>query len=198
MKSFELKAEKRANIGSKFAKVIRKEGNVPCVIYGNGEHMDIVVSAKELAGAINTPEVFVINVNLEGKVIPCIIKDMQFHPVSDEPMHIDFYAIAEDKAIVVKLPVKLVGHAPGVKAGGKMQINARKLAVKGLLKDIPEQVTVDVSELELEKAIKVKELTVENLQLVDPKDMLVCRVNRTRAAAAAAAAEANAQNAKKK
>ena len=190
MKTFDLKGTVRENSGTKFAKIIRKEGNVPCVVYGNCEHIDFVVSAKEVNNAVFTPEVYLVNLDINGKIIPAIIKDLQFHPVTDEILHIDFYAVADDKPVTVKLPVIIEGHAPGVKAGGKLVLSSRKLQVSGKVADLPASVKVDISGLELEKAIKVGDLQFENIKLVDPQDMLICRVKTTRAAAAAAAAEA--------
>ncbi len=200
MKTFDLKGSKRENIGSKFAKEIRKAGNVPAVVYGNGtENINFVVSAKELKGAIITPEVYIVNLNIDGKVIPSVIKDVDFHPVTDEVVHIDFYAIKEDKELIVKLPIEVVGHAPGVKAGGKLIISSRKLKSKGLPANLPDRVVVSVETLELDKAIKVGDLKFDNFEIVDPKDMLVCRVKTTRAAQAAArAAEDDGKKKKKK
>lgn len=191
MKTFDLNCAKRENAGTKFAKLIRQEGNVPCVVYGNCEHIDFTVTQKEVSGAVFTPEVYLVNLNIDGKIIPSIIKDLQFHPVTDEILHIDFYAVAEDKPVKVKLPVEIEGHAPGVKAGGKLVISSRKLTAFGTVSTIPDSIKVDISNLELEKSIKVGDLSFENFKIADPKDMLVCRVKATRATAASETAAAS-------
>lgn len=180
MLTFDLNGTKRENIGTKYAKVMRKEGLVPCIVYGNGKNINFTVSAKELSGAVVTPNVYIINLNIEGEVIKAIIKDLQFHPVTDEVMHADFYAFADDQEITVKLPLELVGMAPGVKAGGKMKIAARKAKVKGLYSNLPETVKVDISSLEIEQRISVADISVENCKIVDPQDALICRVIATR------------------
>lgn len=180
MLTFDLNGTKRENIGTKFAKDIRKAGQVPCIVYGNGKSINFTVSAKELKGAVVTPNVYIINLNIDGEAIKAIIKDLQFHPVTDEVMHADFYAFADDQEITVKLPYELVGMAPGVKAGGKMKIAARKAKVKGLYTNLPETVKVDISSLEIEQRISVCDVQVENCKIVDPQDALICRVVATR------------------
>ncbi|MCQ2973771.1 MAG: 50S ribosomal protein L25 [Bacteroidales bacterium] len=197
MKTFELKGTKRENIGTKYAKEIRKEGLVPCIVYGNGENINFTVSKKDVNGAIFTPNVYIVNLEIDGKVIPTVIKEMQFHPVTDEVMHIDFYAYKEDQEITVKLPVTFEGHAPGVKAGGKLQTAVRKLKVTGKASNLPEQIVVSIAELELEQSIKVGDLKFDNYSISDPKDMLLCRILATRATQAAAATEESGKKKKK-
>lgn len=180
MLTFDLKGAKRENIGTKYAKVMRKEGLVPCIVYGNGKSINFTVSAKELKGAVVTPNVYIINLNIDGEAIKAIIKDLQFHPVTEEVMHADFYAFADDQEITVKLPYEFVGMAPGVKAGGKMKIAARKAKVKGLCANLPETVKVDISSLEVDQRISVCDIKIDNCEIVDPQDALICRVVATR------------------
>ena len=189
MRTFDLKGTERKQIGSKYAKQLRKEGQVPCIVYGNKNQINFSVSQKELKGAVVTPHVYIVNLDIEGKVIKTVIKDLQFHPVTDEVLHADFYAFADDQAISVKLPVNLVGLAPGVKVGGKMKQSARKVTVKGKAADLPEKIDVDVSSLELEQSIKVGDLKFEKIEITDPQDALICRIMATRATAAAASAD---------
>jgi len=186
MKTFELSGTKREDLGTKFAKIIRKEGKVPCIVYGNGKQINFVVDQKAINGAVFTPNVYIVNLNIDGEVIKSFIKDLQFHPVTDEVMHADFYAFADDQEIVVKLPYEFVGSSVGVKAGGKMKIAARKAKVKGVYTNLPETVKVDISDLDLEQSISVKDIKVENCKLVDPQDALICRVVPTRASKAVA------------
>lgn len=181
MKTFELNGTKRDILGTKFAKIARKEGKVPCVVYGNGKQINFTVSQKDLNGAVFTPNVYIVNLNIDGEVIKTFIKELQFHPVTDEVMHADFYAFADDQEIVVKLPYEFVGSSIGVKAGGKMKYAARKAKVKGVYTNLPETVKVDVSDLDVEQSIKVSDVKIENCHIVDPQDALICRVVATRA-----------------
>jgi len=187
MRTFDLKGTKREQIGSKYAKQLRKEGQVPCIVYGNNTQINFSVDQKELKGAVVTPHVYIVNLNIDNQVIPTVIKDLQFHPVTEEVLHADFYAFAPDQAISVKLPLNFVGLAPGVKVGGKLKQSARKVTVKGKAADLPEKINVDISSLELEQSIKVGDLKFDNIQITDPQDALICRILATRATAAAAA-----------
>ena len=197
MKVFEIKGTKRENIGTKYAKQIRKEGLVPCVAYCADKHIDFTVSQKEINGAIFTPEVFVVKIDLDGQILNTVIKDMQFHPVTDEVMHIDFYIYNDEQEITVKLPVVFEGHAPGVKAGGKLKTAVRKLKVTGKVANLPEKIVVSIAELELEQQIKVHDLKFDNYHISDPQDMLLCRIAATRATQQAAAAADDGKKKKK-
>ena len=197
MKVFEIKGTKRENIGTKYAKQIRKEGLVPCVAYCADKHIDFTDSQKEINGAIFTPEVFVVKIDLDGQILNTVIKDMQFHPVTDEVMHIDFYIYNDEQEITVKLPVVFEGHAPGVKAGGKLKTAVRKLKVTGKVANLPEKIVVSIAELELEQQIKVHDLKFDNYHISDPQDMLLCRIAATRATQQAAAAADDGKKKKK-
>lgn len=197
MKVFEIKGTKRENLGTKYAKQIRKEGLVPCVAYCADKHIDFTVSQKEINGAIFTPEVFVVKIDLDGQILNTVIKDMQFHPVTDEVMHIDFYIYNDEQEITVKLPVVFEGHAPGVKAGGKLKTAVRKLKVTGKVANLPERIVVSIAELELEQQIKVHDLKFDNYHISDPQDMLLCRIAATRATQQAAAAADDGKKKKK-
>ncbi len=197
MKTFNLSGTKREDIGTKFAKLIRKEGKVPCIVYGNNKQINFTVSQKELNGAIFTPNVYIVNLDIDGEEIKTFIKDIQFHPVTDEPLHVDFYAFADDQQITVKLPYEFVGSSVGVKAGGKMKIAARKAKVKGVYTALPETVKVDITELDIEQSIKVSDIKIENCEIVDPKDALICRVIPTRASKAEAKGDDDKKKKKK-
>ncbi|MBR4441601.1 MAG: 50S ribosomal protein L25 [Bacteroidales bacterium] len=197
MKVFEIKGTKRENLGTKYAKLIRKEGLVPCIAYGKGENINFTVSKKAINAAIFTPEVYVVKIDIDGKVINTVIKELQFHPVSDEVMHIDFYSYSDDQEITVKLPVVFEGHAPGVKAGGKLKTCVRLLKVTGKVANLPEKIVVSIAELELEQQIKVHDLKFDNYRISDPQDMLLCRIMATRATQQAAAADDGGKKKKK-
>ena len=197
MKVFEVKGTKRDNLDTKFAKDLRKEGLVPCVAYCCGKHIDFTVKQKEINGAIFTPEVFIVKIDIDGETYNTVIKDMQFHPVTDEVMHIDFYIFNDEQEVTVKLPVVFEGHAPGVKAGGKLKTAARKLKVTGKAANLPERIVVSIAELELEQQIKVYDLKFDNYRISDPQDMLLCRIVATRATQQAAAADDGGKKKKK-
>lgn len=190
MKTFELNGAVRTEVGKKATKANRREGIVPAVIYGGeGSKEAVHFSVKEgdVRKLIYTPEIFLIDLNLDGKVYKAILKDMQFHPVTDKLLHLDFLHIFEDKPIVIDVPVVLDGLAEGVKAGGKLSLDMRKLKVKALYKDVPEKVHIDITNLALGKSIQVGELHFDGLELLNAKNSVVCRVQLTRAARGLAA-----------
>ena len=180
----------RSSEQARALKAIRKNNGVPCVLYGAGENVHFTVTNEGLRNLVYTPHIYVVNLDIDGKVVTAIMKDIQFHPVKDTILHVDFLQINEEKPIVMEVPVQLEGLAEGVKAGGKLQLQMRKLKVKALYTNIPEKLIVNVSHLGLGKAIQVKELAFENLELLNAKEAVVCAVKLTRAALGAAAAAA--------
>lgn len=200
MKEIALNGQYRQELGKKSSREIRKNGQVPCVIYGvekdeNGCPVakSFVVSNKELAKLLYTPNVYIVNLNLEGTPVKAILKDLQTDFVTDRPLHVDFYQITEDKPVVMEIPVKLNGLAEGVKAGGKLVSTVRKLKVKALYSNFPDTLDIDVTGLGLGKSIKVSELSFENLEIVTSKEVVVCGVRMTRAARSAAEEEEAAE-----
>lgn len=195
MRSIEVKGTartiaERSSEQAKALKAIRKNNGVPCVLYGGAENVHFTVTNEGLRNLVYTPHIYVVNLDIDGKQVKAIMKDIQFHPVKDTILHVDFLEINEEKPIVIEVPVQLEGLAEGVKAGGKLQLQMRKLKVKALYTNIPERLVVNVSHLGLGKAIQVKELSFENLELLNAKDAVVCAVKLTRAARGAAAAAA--------
>lgn len=172
-------------------KAIRKNNGVPCVLYGGKEIVHFTVTNEGLRNLVYTPHIYVVDLVIDGKKYNAIMKDIQFHPVKDNILHVDFYEIDEAKPIVMEVPVQLEGLAEGVKAGGKLSLQMRKLKVKALYNVIPERLVVNVSHLGLGKTVKVGELNYEGLELLNAKDAVVCAVKLTRAARGAAAAAAN-------
>ena len=170
-------------------KAIRKNNGVPCVLYGGKEIVHFTVPAEGLRNLVYTPHIYVVDLDIDGKKVNAIMKDIQFHPVKDNILHVDFYEIDEAKPIVMEVPVQLEGLAEGVKAGGKLALQIRKLKVKALYNLIPEKLIVNVSHLGLGKTIKVGELNFENLELLNAKEAVVCAVKLTRAARGAQAAQ---------
>ena len=192
MKSIEVKGTartiaERSSDQARALKAIRKDNGVPCVLYGGGENIHFTVPAEGLRNLVYTPHIYVVDLIIDGKKVNAILKDIQFHPVKDNILHVDFYQIDEAKPIVMEVPVQLEGLAEGVKAGGKLVLQMRKLKVKALYNIIPEKLIVNVSHLGLGKTVKVGELSYEGLELLNAKEAVVCAVNLTRAARGAAA-----------
>ena len=187
MKTFELKGAVRTDLGKKATKAERVVDKVPCVLYGGVENTHFTTTVSDIRKMIYSPEVFVVNLDIDGKKTKAIMKALQFHPVSDKVLHIDFLEITEDKPVVVELPVKLEGLAEGVKAGGKLALEMRKLKVKGLYTQIPENIVIDVTELGLGKSIQVAKVSAANLEILNAKNAVVAQVKLTRAARGAAA-----------
>jgi len=190
MKTFDLAGAVRADLGKKATKACRREGSIPAVIYGGEKSKDAIhfsVSTSDVRKLIYTPEIFLVNLNLDGKVYKAILKDIQFHPVSDQILHIDFLHVFEDRPIVIDVPVVLDGLAEGVKAGGKLSLDTRKLKVKALYSNVPEKVHINIENLALGKSIQVGDLHFEGLELLNAKNSVVCRVQLTRAARGLAA-----------
>jgi len=192
MKSFELTGSKRESTGKKAAKAYRKDSLIPCVLYGGKEVVHFTVTKEGIRKLVYTPEVHIVNLTIEGKKFTAILKDMQTHPVSDELIHADFLEIFKDKPVVIDIPIVLEGLAQGVKEGGKLSMEMRKLKVKGLYKDFPEKIIVNVENLGLGKTIQVGNLDFKNLELLNAKDNVVASVKSTRAAKGMALAPAAA------
>ncbi|WP_297170882.1 50S ribosomal protein L25/general stress protein Ctc [uncultured Porphyromonas sp.] len=184
MKHFKLSAtvRKADQLGKKATKGLRREGLVPVVLYGGSETQHLVVKADDINKLIYTPDIFLIELDVEGKLIKAVLKEVQFHPVSDKTLHADLYEVSEDKPIVMSVPVVLNGHAVGVRAGGKLVREKRNLRVRAVYDKIPENLVIDVTNLKLGKTIQVHELSFEGLELVDAPQAVVCAVKQTRAA----------------
>ena len=198
MKEFALNGQKRETVGKKASRLLRKEGLVPCNNYG--EHtedgkpkaMSFAIAMADLRKVIYTPHIYVLNLNIDGEERKAVIKELQFHPVKDTVLHVDFYEVNEEKPLTIGIPVKLNGLAQGVRDGGKLNLSIRKLNVTAPYKQIPEVLDIDVTGLELGKSIKVRDLSFEGLELATPADVVVCSVKATRASRSAAAADADA------
>ena len=182
MKTFELTGSKRESTGKKAAKAYRKESLVPCVLYGGDEVVHFTVTKEGIRKLVYTPEVYIVNLSVEGKNYAAILKEMQFHPASDELMHADFLQVFENKPVVLEIPIVLEGLAQGVKDGGKLSMDMRKLKVKGLYKYFPEKLVVNIENLGLGKTIQVGNLNFDHLELLNAKDNVIASVKVTRAA----------------
>jgi len=190
MKTYQLAGTPRPEFGKKAAKIVRKEGNVPCVLYGGSEVVHFSVLDNDLRGLIFTPEIFLVELTLGDKKYKSILKDAQFHPVKDTTLHLDFYEVSETKPILMNVPVRLNGLAEGVKNGGKLSQELRKLKVKAVYTDIPESLNIDVTNLGLGKTMQVGALSFDKLEIITNKQSVVCAVKLTRVARGLAAAAA--------
>ncbi len=197
MKEISVSGQKRNDLGKKASKLIRKEGLIPCNIYGEakGENglpvaMSFVAPMAELRKVVYTPHIYVVNLNIDGEEHKAVLKELQFHPVTDALLHVDFYEINETKPITIGIPVKLNGLAQGVRYGGRISLSIRKINVTAPYQAIPEQLDIDVTNLGLGKSIKVGSLSFEGLKIATSPEVIVCSVKATRASRSAAAAEA--------
>lgn len=188
MKEINVSGKKRKDLGKKASKQLRKEGYVPCNIYGavqvdgKPEALAFAAPMSELRKVVYTPHIYVINLNIDGESHTAILKELQFHPVTDALLHVDFYAVNDQKPITIGIPVKLVGLAQGVRDGGRMNLSIRKVNVTAPYQRIPEHLDIDVTNLKIGKSIKVGQLNFEGLEMATPKDVVVCSVKMTRAA----------------
>ena len=200
MKEINVTGQKRTDLGKKASKLLRKEGLVPCNLYGeqkdeNGKPvaMSFAVPMTELRKVVYTPHIYVINLIIDGESHTAVMKELQFHPVTDALLHVDFYEVNDQKPLTIGIPVKLVGLAQGVRDGGRMNLSIRKINVTAPYQQIPEHLDVDVTALKIGKSIKLGELSFEGLEIATPKEVIVCSIKMTRAAQQAAAAAAAAE-----
>lgn len=182
MKSFKLEGKLRPELGKKASKALRGSDAIPAVLYGGNEVVHFTVTQESVRNLIYSPEIFVVELNIEGREYKAVLKELQFHPVTDAILHLDFLQVEAGKPVVVEVPVVLEGHAEGVRAGGKLALEMRKLKVKAAYTEIPEKLHIDVTNLGLGKTIQVGALSFEGLELMNAKNAVVCAVKLTRAA----------------
>lgn len=186
MQVFELNGEVRTDLGKKATNALRAESKVPCVLYGGKGNIHFSVVEKELQKLLYTPVVYIVNVKVGGETYESVMREVQFHPVTDRVLHMDFYQIADDKPVTMEVPVKLQGFAEGVQAGGKLSLVVRKLKVRAVPANLPGEIVIDVTNLGLGKSVKVKDLSFDNFEIVNAKEVVVAQIKLTRAARAAA------------
>lgn len=218
MKTFQLAAEPRTDLGKKATKALREQNRIPVVLNGGaivdlpysgtlkaGEKVveignnkglittDLSVAQDAVRKLIYTPDIFAIELDLNGEKRMAVLKDIQFHPVKDTILHIDLLEVSDKKPVTIEVPVKLEGHAEGVKAGGKLSLSMKKIKVRAIYTEIPERVVVNVDNLGLGKTLQIGDLHFEGLELMNAKNAVVCAVQLTRAARGAAQAAAAAK-----
>ena len=195
MKQIQISGKKRETTGKKASKELRKEGMIPCNLYGEAKAdgkpvaFSFVAPMSELRKLIYTPHIYLVELNIDGVNHAAIIKEIQFHPTTDAVLHIDFYEVNESKPIVMGVPVKHIGLAQGVRDGGRMNKSIRKINVRAPYAQIPETLDIDVTKLRIGKSIKVGDLSFEGLELITSKDVVVCSIKNTRNAVASSESE---------
>ena len=215
MKVFQLAAEPRTDLGKKAAKKLRSENKIPAVLnggeiidlpytaalkpgekiveIGNGKGLittDLAVTQEAVRKLVYTPDIYAIELEVNGEKRMAVLKDLQFHPVKDTILHLDLLEVNDKKPVTIEVPVKLEGHAEGVKAGGKLNLSMKKIKVRAIYTEIPERVVINVDNLGLGKTLQIGELHFDGLELMNAKNAVVCAVQLTRAARGAQAAAA--------
>ncbi len=184
MKSLKIKGQKREGLGKKETKKLRENGLVPGVIYGGDEVIHVTIAFSELRSFVYTPNVYLVDLEIDGEIIKAMIQDIQWHPVDEEMLHIDFLKVEADRPVKINIPVKLTGMAKGTRAGGRLKVSLRKLRVKALAENLPDFIEIDITKLGIGDNIKVGQLQRENLEFLDKKSNPIVGVISTRVAMA--------------
>lgn len=183
MKTVSLSGSLRENVGKKDATDLRRQGKVPCVLYGGQEQIHFFIDERDAKKLIITPNVYIVKLNIGGKEVKAIVQEAQLHPVTDRFTHLDFIEVIDGKPVKVKLPIKLEGFSIGVRNGGKLRQNFRKLTVKGLEADLPENITVNIEKLRIGGKIRVSDININGVELLDASTAVVVAVQMARGAA---------------
>ena len=200
MKSITIEGQERESVGKKATKALRDAGMVPCVIYGGDQPVHFAADERAFKGLVYTPSAHTVVIELGNNAYNAILQDIQFHPVSDAILHIDFFQLLENREVVMEVPVKVIGKSPGVMAGGVLRLAQRRLKVKALPKNLPDFIEADITPLEMGNKLYVTKLAADNFKFMHPDNTVVCQVRVSRAALKAAqeAAKAEKTSGKKK
>lgn len=182
MQSITIKGTKRESVGKKETKALRNADKVPCVIYGGGNTIHFSAEEKAFKKLVYTPNVYTASIDVDGKKFNTVLQDIQFHPVSDKILHIDFYQLFDDKEIAMNIPVRLIGSSPGVMNGGNLRFTNRKLRIKALPMNLPDEIVADISNLKIGDKLFLNELTGDKFSFLHPENMVVVQVRMARAA----------------
>ncbi|AEW86817.1 50S ribosomal protein L25 [Flavobacterium columnare] len=194
MKSITIKGSERESVGKVSTKALRNAGMVPCVLYGGDQPVHFAAEEKAFKNLVYTPNAHTVVIELEnGKTFNAVLQDIQFHPVTDKVLHIDFYQLFENKEVTMEIPVKIVGNSKGVMAGGVLRLNQRKLKVKALPANLPDFIETDISELEMGNKLYITKLYTDTYKFLHPDNTVVCQVRISRAAMKAAQEAAKAE-----
>jgi len=187
MKSITIQGTKRESVGKKSTKALRDAELVPCVVYGGGEPLNFSAEERAFKGLVYTPEAHTVSIEIDGQAIPAVLQDIQFHPITDKILHVDFYQLAEDKPVVMEVPVRITGRSKGVVAGGVLRQSFRKLKVKAIPANLPDEVVVDVTPLKIGNKLYVGSIKTEGYSFVHPDNAVVVAVKMSRNAIKGAA-----------
>jgi len=190
MKTIVLKGDARQDTGKKATKALRSEGKVPCVVYGKNGNSHFGIYEYDFKNLVYTPNTYLVQLNIESGKRLAKLQDIQFHPVSEAIIHADFMEVDLTIPLTISIPVNVLGNAPGVRAGGRLMIKIKKLLVKGMVKDIPDSIEINVDKLEIGQNIRVGDIKLNGLELLDTKANSVVSVTATRASISAATEEA--------
>ena len=182
MKSITIQGTKRETVGKKSTKALRDAELVPCVVYGGAETLNFSATEKSFKGLVYTPEAHTVSIEVEGKTIPAVLQDIQFHPLTDKILHADFYQLSDDKPVVMEVPVRLTGRSKGVVSGGAMRQSFRKLKVKALPGNLPDEIVVDVTPLKIGNKLYVGDVKTNNFTFMHPDNAVVVAVKMSRTA----------------
>ena len=182
MKTIEINGSFRKVLGKKSSKELRKANNVPCVIYGGKEILHFYTHENNFKNLVYTADAHLVNLKIEGKECNAVLKEIQFHPVSDKIIHVDFIEVATDKPVTIGIPIRVTGDSVGIKAGGKLRIRRRSLLARGFSNDLPEFLPIDITEVKIHQSIKVGDLSFDKIELLDPKKSMVLAVATSRVA----------------
>jgi large subunit ribosomal protein L25 len=183
MKTVSMSGSLRKSVGKKDAKLQRSEGKIPCVLYGGKDQLKFVMEDKAFQQIVFTPDSYFIDLAVDGKHYNCVLKDIQYHPISDTILHADFIEFSQDKPLTMSVPIKFTGNAPGLIKGGQLVKKFRKLNVRALPADMPESVIIDIGKLDIEEKITVGEIPQEKYQIIENQDRYIVAIRATRVSA---------------
>ncbi|MFO7756825.1 MAG: 50S ribosomal protein L25/general stress protein Ctc [Bacteroidales bacterium] len=182
MRTLEINAHSRKQTGKSETKRLRKQGNVPCVMYGGEEILHFYAEENSFIELVYTPNVYIVTINIDGEKRKAVLKDIQFHPVTDKIIHIDFIEVFDDRPVTIIVPVNLTGDSVGLKAGGKLRLKRRRLTIRGLADVLPDKLDIDISNLDIGQTIQVEELSFDGIEILDPPRAMVVAVISSRLA----------------
>lgn len=182
MRTLEINAHPRKQTGKSETKRLRKQGNVPCVMYGGEEILHFYAEENSFIELVYTPNVYIVTINMDGEKRKAVLKDIQFHPVTDKIIHIDFIEVFDDRPVTIIVPVNLTGDSVGLKAGGKLRLKRRRLTIRGLADVLPDKLDIDISKLDIGQTIQVEELSFDGIEILDPPRAMVVAVISSRLA----------------
>ena len=182
MKSITIQGTKRESVGKKSTKALRDAELVPCVVYGGAETLNFSAEERSFKGLVYTPDAHTVSIEVDGQTIPAVLQDIQFHPITDKILHADFYQLADDKPVVMEVPVRLTGRAKGVVSGGALRQSFRKLKLKALPANLPDEIVVDVTPLKIGNKLYVGDIKTDGFSFMQPDNAVVVAVKMSRTA----------------